>query len=90
MKHNICNSLRELEAGEDINENTSYKTKLENAMRLTALEQEIERRESELFKNNDDVRDSVIREVGKQKSKYEGASLHDQLITGRRTDIWTE
>lgn len=90
MKHNVCNSLRELEQGEDVNENNSYKTKLENAMRISALEQEIERREQELFKGNDSVRDSVVREVGKQKSKYEGASLHDQLIVGRRSDIWTQ
>jgi hypothetical protein len=90
MKHNVCNSLRELEQGEDVNENTSYKTKLENAMRITALEQEIEKREHELFKGNTHIKESVIKEVGKQKSKYEGASLHDQLIIGRRTDIWTE
>jgi len=90
MKHNVCNSLRELEQGEDVNENNSYKTKLENAMRISALEQEIERREQDLFKGNDDVRDSIIKEVGKQKSKYEGASLHDQLIVGRRGDLWTQ
>jgi hypothetical protein len=90
MKHNICNSLRELEQGENVNENNSYKTKLENAMKIAALEQDIERREQELFKNNDAVKDDIIREIGKQKSKYEGASLHDQLITGKRTEIWTE
>jgi len=90
MKHNVCNSLRELEQGEDVNENNSYNTKIENAMRISALEQEIERREQDLFKGNDEVKDSVIREVGKQKSKYEGASLHDQLIAGRRSDIWTQ
>ena len=90
MKHNVCNSLRELEQGEDVNENNSYKTKIENAMRVSALEQEIEKREQELFKGNEEVKDSVVREIGKQKSKYEGASLHDQLITGRRGDIWEQ
>jgi hypothetical protein len=91
MKHNVCNSLRELEEGEDVvNENNSYKTKIENAMRISALEQEIERREQELFKGNEEVKDSVVREIGKQKSKYEGASLHDQLIAGRKDDIWED
>lgn len=90
MKHNVCNSLREAEANEEANENTSYKAKLENAMRLTAIEQEIERREQELFKNNQQMRDDIIREIGKQKSKYTGASLHDQLITGRKNEIWMD
>lgn len=90
MKHNICNSLRELEEGEDVNENNSYKTKLENAMKISALEQDIERREQELFKGNEEVRDFVIREIGKQKSKYEGASLHDQLIAGKKTEMWEQ
>ena len=90
MKHNVCNSLRELEQGEDVNENNSYKTKIENAMKIAALEQEIERREQELFKGNEEVKDSVIREIGKQKSKYEGASLHDQLITGKKNEIWEQ
>lgn len=85
MKHNVCNSLREREGEEEgaANENTSYKAKLENAMKLAAIELEIERRELDLFKGNTDARDNMARNVGKQKSKYEGASLHDQLINGK-------
>ena len=85
MKHNVCNSLREREGEEEgaANENTSYKAKLENAMKLASIEMEIERRESDLFKGNTEARDQMARNVGKQKSKYEGASLHDQLIGGR-------
>jgi hypothetical protein len=85
MKHNVCNSLREREGEEEgaANENTSYKAKLENAMKLAAIELEIERRELDLFKGNADVKEQLARNVGKQKSKYEGASLHDQLIGGK-------
>lgn len=85
MKHNVCNSLREREGEEEgaANENTSYKAKLENAMKLSAIELEIERRELDLFKGNTDARDQMARNVGKQKSKYDGASLHDQLIGGK-------
>ena len=85
MKHNVCNSLREVEASEEgaSNENTSYKAKLENAMKLSAIELEIEKREVELFKGNSDIRDALLRNAGKTKSKYDGASLHDQLINGK-------
>jgi hypothetical protein len=85
MKHNVCNSLREREeSGEGAaNENTSYKAKLENAMRLSAIEMEIEKREFDLFKGNLSIRDDAARTLGKSKSKYEGASLHDQLIIGK-------
>lgn len=85
MKHNVCNSLREVEASEEgaSNENTSYKAKLENAMKLSAIELEIEKREVELFKNNQEMRDELLRNAGKTKSKYDGASLHDQLIHGK-------
>lgn len=85
MKHNVCNSLREREGDEEgaANENTSYKAKLENAMKLSAIEQEIERREIDLFKGNTEAKDYMARSVGRQKSKYEGASLHDQLIGGK-------
>ena len=85
MKHNVCNSLREVEASEEgaSNENTSYKAKLENAMKLSAIELEIEKRELDLFKGNPELRDSLMRGAGKTKSKYDGASLHDQLIAGK-------
>jgi hypothetical protein len=85
MKHNVCNSLREVEASEEgaSNENTSYKAKLENAMKLSAIELEIEKRELDLFKGNNDIREELLRTAGKTKSKYEGASLHDQLINGK-------
>ena len=85
MKHNVCNSLREVEASEEgaSNENTSYKAKLENAMKLSAIEMEIEKRELDLFKGNPELRDSLMRGAGKNKSKYDGASLHDQLIAGK-------
>jgi hypothetical protein len=85
MKHNVCNSLREVEASEEgaSNENTSYKAKLENAMKLSAIELEIEKREVELFKGNNEIKDELLRVAGKGKSKYDGASLHDQLINGR-------
>lgn len=85
MKHNVCNSLREVEASEEgaSNENTSYKAKLENAMKLSAIELEIEKRELDLFKGNLELKDSLIRGMGKSKSKYDGASLHDQLIAGK-------
>lgn len=85
MKHNVCNSLREVEASEEgaSNENTSYKAKLENAMKLSAIEMEIEKREADLFKGNTEIRDELMRIAGKTKSKYDGASLHDQLISGR-------
>jgi hypothetical protein len=52
-------------------------------MKLAAIELEIERRELDLFKGNADVKEQLARNVGKQKSKYEGASLHDQLIGGK-------
>jgi len=85
MKHNVCNSLREVEASEEgaSNENTSYKAKLENAMKLSAIELEIEKRELDLFKGNNDIKESLLRNTGKTKSKYEGASLHDQLVNGK-------
>lgn len=85
MKHNVCNSLREREGAEEgaANENTSYKAKLENAMKLSAIEQEIERRELDLFKGNPEAKEYMARSVGRQKSKYDGASLHDQLINGK-------
>lgn len=85
MKHNVCNSLREVEASEEgaSNENTSYKAKLENAMKLSAIELEIEKREMDLFKGNNDIKEEMMRVAGKTKSKYDGASLHDQLISGR-------
>jgi hypothetical protein len=87
MKHNVCNSLREREGEEEgaANENTSYKAKLENAMKLAAIEMEIERRELDLFKGNAEARDQMSKSI-KQKSKYDGASLHDQLITGKVYD----
>lgn len=85
MKHNVCNSLREVEASEEgtSNENTSYKAKLENAMKLSAIELEIEKRELDLFKGNTEIREALLRSTGKTKSKYEGASLHDQLVNGK-------
>ena len=85
MKHNVCNSLREVEASEEgsSNENTSYKAKLENAMKLSAIELEIEKRELDLFKGNNEIKESMMRNAGKTKSKYEGASLHDQLVYGK-------
>lgn len=84
MKHNVCNSLREREGEEEgaANENTSYKAKLENAMKLSAIEMEIERRELDLFKGNSNAIDQITKSI-KQKSKYDGASLHDQLIGGK-------
>ena len=42
-----------------------------------------EKREVELFKGNSDIRDALLRNAGKTKSKYDGASLHDQLINGK-------
>ncbi len=44
---------------------------------------EIEKRELDLFKGNNDIKESLLRNTGKTKSKYEGASLHDQLVNGK-------
>jgi hypothetical protein len=85
MKHNVCNSLREIEMSEEgtSNENTSYKAKLENAMKLSAIEMEIEKRELDLFKGNEDIKDALLRNASRSRSKYSGASLHDELISGK-------
>ncbi len=54
-------------------------------MALTSLEaiaQKLqEKREVELFKGNNEIKEELLRVAGKGKSKYDGASLHDQLIT---------
>jgi len=56
MYHNVCDSIRTPEApteGKASNENSSYKVKIENSLKLKPVMDEIKRLAEDLFKKND-------------------------------------
>jgi hypothetical protein len=56
MYHNVCDSIRTPEAsgdGKASNENSSYKVKIENSLKLKPVMDEIKRLAEDLFKKNE-------------------------------------
>jgi hypothetical protein len=56
MYHNVCDSIRTPEAsseGKASNENSSYKVKIENSLKLKPVMDEIRRLAEDLFKKNE-------------------------------------
>lgn len=54
MYHNVCDSIRTPEgAGDGKNENSSYKVKIENGLKLKSLMKEMRDMAEDLFKKNE-------------------------------------
>lgn len=56
MYHNVCDSIRSPESsgeGKASNENSSYKTKIDNSLKLKPVMDEIRRLADDLFKKNE-------------------------------------
>lgn len=56
MYHNVCDSIRTPESsgeGKASNENSSYKTKIDNSLKLKPVMDEIRRMADDLFKKNE-------------------------------------
>jgi len=80
MYHNVCESIRSPESpgeGKAANENSSYKTKIENSLKLKPVMDEIRRLAEDLFKKN------VVAEAdfnaGKLESEFGEGALEAAL-----------
>lgn len=79
MYHNVCESIRTPEgAGEGKNnENSSYKVKIENALKLKPVMEELRRLAEELFKKN--VAAEADFNAGKMESEFGEGALEAAL-----------
>ncbi|HRH34611.1 MAG TPA: hypothetical protein PKY12_06105, partial [Catalimonadaceae bacterium] len=77
LKSNVNESVRQKEEGE---ENQSYKVKIENGLKTTALSAAIESMAEKLFKGDTEIKNILA--VGKIKSKIGKGSL-ESVISAR-------
>ena len=75
LYHNICQSVRTEEDPAKPNENNSYKTKMENALKLKGLWKEIKDMEKQVFKGNT----VAVADFNDGKIKQESSSIFDQI-----------
>jgi hypothetical protein len=74
MYHNVCDSIRTPEGAQEgkNNENSSYKVKIENALKLKPVMEEMKRLAEDLFKKNEQAEADF--QSGKKESEFgEGA-----------------
>ncbi len=80
MYHNVCDSIRTPEApseGKASNENSSYKVKIENSLKLKPVMDEIKRLAEDLFKKNEAAEADF--NAGKMESDFGEGALEAAL-----------
>lgn len=87
MYHNVCDSIRTPEAsgdGKASNENSSYKVKIENSLKLKPVMDEIKRLAEDLFKKNEAAEADF--NAGKLESDFGEGALEAALREVNSTD----
>ena len=74
LRSNVCESVR---GKEQSGENQSYKVKIENGLKLPALDSEIEKRGLALFKSDIDAKDAFT--AGKRKAAKEIGTFEENM-----------